>query len=121
MSLHSASGPVALLVGVDRTNISVTGNDLAFVDISLVDDDANIYNTADRLVTVRLDGPGMLQGLGSASPVTDEGFLDDVHTTFDGRALAVVRPTGPGLISITVSADGCEPVTVTTVAESPIS
>ena len=36
----------------------------------------------------------MLAGFGSAAPATEESYLDDVHTTFDGRALAVVRPTG---------------------------
>ena len=30
----------------------------------------------------------------------------------EGRALAVVRPTGAGTITVTASAEGCEPVTV---------
>ena len=57
-------------------------------------------------------GPGVLQGLGSAAPATEESYLDDVHTTFDGRALAVVRPTGAGPITVTATAPGCAPVTV---------
>jgi beta-galactosidase len=36
-----------------------------------------------------------------------------VHTTFVGRALAVIRPTGPGTVTVTVSASGCDTVTVT--------
>jgi hypothetical protein len=58
-------------------------------------------------------GPGVLQGLGSAAPSTEESHLDDVHTTFVGRALAVIRPTGPGTVTVTVSASGCDTVTVT--------
>ena len=54
----------------------------------------------------------MLQGFGSAAPATEESYLDDVHTTFDGRALAVVRPTGAGTITVTASAPGCEDVVV---------
>jgi hypothetical protein len=32
--------------------------------------------------------------------------------TFDGRALAVVRPTGAGTITVTATAEGCDPVRV---------
>jgi beta-galactosidase len=67
----------------------------------------------DRELTVSIGGPGVLQGLGSAAPSTEESHLDDVHTTFDGRALAVIRPTGPGTVTVTVSASGCDTVTVT--------
>ena len=41
----------------------------------------------------------MLQGLGSGNPCTEETFTADLHDTFDGRALAVIRPTGPGTIT----------------------
>ena len=49
----------------------------------------------------------------SAAPATAESYLDTVHTTFDGRVLAVVRPTGAGTITVTATAEGCAPVTVT--------
>jgi beta-galactosidase len=108
MALRSASGPVVLDVRADRTEVTADPSDLAFVDITLVDGNGNLYNTADREVTVQLDGPGVLQGLGSANPRTEESFFDNEHTTFDGRALAVVRPTGGGTITVTVTADGCD-------------
>jgi beta-galactosidase len=63
-------------------------------------------------VTAASSGPGVLAGFGSAAPATEESFLDDVHTTFDGRALAVVRPTGAGTITVTATTDGCAPVTL---------
>jgi beta-galactosidase len=37
--------------------------------------------------------------------------------TFDGRALAVVRPSGAGQISITITAPGCEPGRLLIVAD----
>jgi hypothetical protein len=61
-------------------------------------------------VTVTVDGAGVLQALGSADPATEETFAGPSRTTFDGRALAVVRPAGTGDITVTVHADGCEPV-----------
>ena len=58
---------------------------------------------------MRVDGPGVLQALGSANPATEEGFTETSCTTFDGRALAVVRPTGAGQITVRATAEGCEP------------
>ena len=66
-----------------------------------------------REVTVTVTGPGVLTGFGSAAPATDESYLDDVHITSDGRALAVVRPTGAGTITVTATSRDCDPVTTT--------
>ena len=47
-------------------------------------------------MTVAVDGPAVLQGFGSGNPCTEETFGSPTHDTFDGRALAVIRPTGRG-------------------------
>ena len=82
---------------VDRAEIAADPSDLAFVEVLV---------TGDRKVTVEVEGPAVLQGLASARPDTDEPFTGDTCTTFDGRALAVVRPTGAG--TITVRCEGQE-------------
>lgn len=112
-SLVSATGTVQLSVRPDRTTIDAGSHDLAFVSVTLTDEHGVVQNTSDRQVRVHVAGPGVLQGLGSGAPVTEEGFCSPEHRTYDGRALAVVRPTGVGEITVTVEADGCEPVTVT--------
>jgi hypothetical protein len=111
-SLRSATGPVALAVAADRDAIRADDEDLAFLVLTLQDAAGTVVAGDDREVTVTVDGPGVLQGFGSARPATEESYLDDVHTTFDGRALAVVRPTGPGVIEVTAASPGSEPVAV---------
>ncbi|WP_138759922.1 glycoside hydrolase family 2 TIM barrel-domain containing protein [Modestobacter altitudinis] len=111
-SLRSASGPVQLTAVADRGVIRADAADLAYVDLALTDAEGTVFLGRDREVTVSVDGPGALAGFGSAAPATEESYLDAVHTTFDGRALAVVRPAGPGVITLTAVADGCAPVTV---------
>ncbi len=118
-SLRSASGPVLLDVRVDRDRIEASDRDLAFVDITLVDADGNPHRGEDRAVTVALDGPAVLQGLGTGNPCTEETFGAPTHDTYHGRALAVIRPTGPGTITLTVSGPGCDARTVTIEAEIP--
>ncbi|OHV44749.1 glycoside hydrolase [Parafrankia soli] len=115
--LRSATGDVHLDAAADRTRITADDTDLAYIAITLVDEAGNVYNTADRKVAVEVAGPAVLQGFGSADPKPTENFFDTVRTTFDGRALAVIRPTAPGAITVTLTADGCEPSTVRIEAE----
>ncbi|MEX5707792.1 glycoside hydrolase family 2 TIM barrel-domain containing protein [Parafrankia sp. FMc6] len=116
-SLRSATGEVRLEAAADRTRITADDTDLAHVALTLVDGAGNLYNTADRKVAVEVTGPAVLQGFGSADPRPTENFFDTVRTTFDGRALAVIRPTAPGSITVTATAEGCEPSTVRIEAE----
>ena len=51
-------------------------------------------------------GCGVLQGLGSGNPCTDEDFFDDHCRTFYGHAFAAIRPTGIGEIILRVKAEG---------------
>ena len=118
-TLASPTGSLQLDVQVDRPEIDATDRDLAYVAVTLVDADGNLYSTEDRPVTVTVDGPAVLQGFGSGNPCTEETFGSDTHDTYHGRALAVVRPTGPGTITVTASTKGCDDRTVTIEAATP--
>ncbi|MFB3160188.1 glycoside hydrolase family 2 TIM barrel-domain containing protein [Neobacillus sp. 179-J 1A1 HS] len=111
-SLISAGSALNLKVEADRTQIANNDNDLSFVTISLVDENGILKPLADRKVTVKVEGAGTLQGFGSGNPKTEENFFASEHTTFDGKALAVIRPTESGLITVTFEADGCTTQTV---------
>jgi len=109
-SLRSATGPVLLAAAVDRREIRADDEDLAYLQITLQDAEGTVVLGVDREVTVTVEGAGVLAGFGSARPAAEESYLDDVHTTFDGRALAVLRPTGAGTITVTAAADGCDAI-----------
>jgi beta-galactosidase len=70
-------------------------------------------------VSVAVEGPGILAGLGTGRPRTEEPFGAAQCTTYDGRALAIIRPLQPGEISVTVSAEGCDSRSITVHAEEP--
>ncbi|MEU7828770.1 glycoside hydrolase family 2 TIM barrel-domain containing protein [Nonomuraea sp. NPDC049129] len=109
--LRTAAEP-RLSVETDRHLLRADHRDLAYVTIELRDADGNLAHDDDRQVAVQVSGAGVLQALGSARPMTEEGFDATRRTTFDGRALAVIRPTGPGPIHVRVTSDGLAPVTV---------
>ena len=98
------AGDVGLAASVEEAEISADG--LGFVAISLADADGVVAVDADRLVTVRVDGDAELVGLGTGRIRTEESFAGPSVTTYDGRALAIVRPTGPGSATVTVTTDG---------------
>jgi len=103
--LRTATGEPRLVAIADRQVVRADVDDLAFVDIALVDADGVGFTSVERRVRVTVEGPGRLQGLGSGDPASTEPFTDDSHPTFNGRALAVIRPTGPGEIRIVITDD----------------
>ncbi|MGW1715537.1 glycoside hydrolase family 2 TIM barrel-domain containing protein [Streptomyces sp. NPDC002156] len=116
-TLRSATGPVELRTTADRAAITTKGGDLAYVTLTLTDPDGTLHTAADRPVRLEVTGPGVLLGFGSAAPASEERFDAPERRTYEGRALAVLRPTGPGKIHLTASAPGCEAVDVIVTVE----
>lgn len=110
--LQSAAGDVSLHAEVDRDTIRAALDDLAYVSVSLTDAQGIVWPDRDVAVQIAVDGPGELLGVGSANPRTTESYLTTRTTTFDGRAQAIIRPTGAGEITVTVSSEGLPTQTV---------
>ena len=111
-ALRSAEGPISLAATPDRATLRAEDSDLSFLAIELQDAAGTVSGARDVVVHVSVEGSGVLQALASARPDTEERFDAGARTTFDGRALAIVRPTGAGAITVTVTADGFDPVVV---------
>jgi hypothetical protein len=98
-TVRSASGSLRLLLTAEQEVL--VGDELGFVGICVVDADGVVEVLADDRVTLEVDGPAELIAFGTAAPATTESFVGTTHTTFRGRALAVLRPTGePGVIRL---------------------
>jgi beta-galactosidase len=111
-SLRTAADDLCLIAETDRRELRADTGDLAFVSLVLTDGRGIVHTGRDRQVSVSLSGPATLQGLASANPVTEEGFTSPIHQTFDGKALAVVRPEAPGEITVTAETEGCPTTSV---------
>ncbi|WP_210509090.1 glycoside hydrolase family 2 TIM barrel-domain containing protein [Naasia sp. SYSU D00057] len=109
-TLATARGAVRLTAEADRSQLRDDDSDLAYVAIELRDEAGRLNTSEERPVSVEVTGAGVLAGMGSANPKTEERFDSSTWRTFDGRALAVVRPTGAGEIRVTVTSEGLEPV-----------
>ncbi len=112
--LVTANKETVLQLIPDKTILSSDGHDLCHLEINLADENGTVKASEDRLVTVTVSGAGELIGFGNASPCTEELYTDNVHTTYYGRSLAVIRSnTNGGTITVKVSAENCNEETIT--------
>ena len=98
--LRSATGPVSITVKPEKQ--SVRPGEIVYVPVSLTDADGVLETNADRALTVQVRG-GELLAFGSANPCTEERYDAGRFTTYQGRALAVVRAGERGNILVSVS------------------
>jgi beta-galactosidase len=105
--VRSAVGAPQLKLELDdvATRIKSDGQDLAHVAVSIVDSNGVLFNQAQEKLTVTVSGPAVLAGFGSSLPNPTVPYTSNVQTTWDGRALAIVRATGAGEITVTVSGE----------------
>lgn len=107
--LKSAKEPTELCVEVDRAVLKADGADLSYIMISLLDEDGTRNLQKIEEITVRVEGTGTLQGMGSADPETDNSYDNSTWKLYDGYVLAVVRSGFEvGEINVSVSAEGYE-------------
>lgn len=102
--LRSGGAP-AIRARIEEDALSAEGG-LGHVVVELADADGIVVCDRDVPVTVSVAGPAVLAGIGSGRPQTIESFAGPARLTYDGRALAIVRATGPGRIEVTAAADG---------------
>jgi beta-galactosidase len=109
-TLQTAGEPTHLCVESDRTELRANAQRLAYIDISLLDDHGVLNPIRDRTITIEIDGPAVLEGFGTGAPATEESFLDNSSTSYNGRALAVLRSSGQvGQVTVTARAEGMPP------------
>jgi beta-galactosidase len=102
--LSTAGAVEALSLAPELDHIEFTDESLAFVRIALVDREGRVNPSRTETVTVTVEGPAVLQGLGSSDPAPAEAITGPTRTTHAGELLAVVRPTGTGRIVIKAAA-----------------
>ena len=76
------------------------GEELIYVNLTLRDENGLVADGTDTELTVSVSGAGELAGLGSGDPKPIHGYAGDTARTFHGRALAILRRTGAGEITL---------------------
>lgn len=98
--LRSATGRIGISIKPEKE--SARPGEILYVPVALADGHGVVESNSDRTLTVRVEG-GELLAFGSANPCTQERYDTGRFTTYQGRALAVVRAgaTGEVIVSVT--------------------
>ena len=105
--LSSASEPVAIRTKVENREMKADGADLSFVQIEIVDREGRVCPNASVELEAIVTGPGEMAALGNADIKDPDAYVDQIHKTWKGRALAVVRSTKKaGKVKLTIKSKG---------------
>ncbi|MCM1191884.1 MAG: DUF4982 domain-containing protein [Butyrivibrio sp.] len=112
-SLSTGGKEIKLSVIPNKTVLKADGQSLCYLPIEFTDENGMLIPYIEQPVTVKVEGAGKLQGLGSALCKTDERYVDDTFNSYRGRLLAVVRAgTEAGSVKITVTSKDMKPVEI---------
>lgn len=112
-ALVSAGTQTMLTLCAEEKEIKADGEDLAYVVAYITDENGVCKMLDDRKVTVRVEGAGVLEAVGSACAETTERFDSNSYTTHYGRMIAIVRSNGQiGQVSVAAKVEGLPSVSV---------
>lgn len=106
--VRTAGEPAGIHLLVDRKEITSDGDDMAFICVSIVDEQNNLCPRADNLIRFKIHGPAEIAGLDNGNPASTEPFQADCRKAFNGKCLLYLRSLkdSPGSVTIQADSDG---------------
>jgi beta-galactosidase len=106
----ATAGPAdRIMLSVDRTELRAAAGEFANVEIFLVDAAGRKVYGPDHGISVQVSGAGELAALDSGDPLDITPVQSSQRSTWKGRALALVRASSRGAITVRVSGTGLKP------------
>ncbi len=102
--------PAALRLKTDRVDLAADGEDLAVVEVDVIDAEGRIVPTAGNRVSFSVAGAGRLAGVGNGDPGDHDPDKAPNRRAFNGKCMVLVAAGDePGPIELTAAADGLQP------------
>jgi beta-galactosidase len=120
--LKTAGPPARLALTADNPTkpLTPTFNDVRYLTATLVDADGTPIPDSTTLVHFAVTGPAALVAVDNGNMVSHESFQGPDRTLYNGNALAILRATASsGPITVTVTATGLPPATLTLTTAPP--
>ncbi len=105
--IRTAGKASAIRLTPDREVLKADGEDLCYVNVSLVDKDGNPVPVDSRLVKVKVTGAGSFKAIANGDPTCLESFQQPQMHLFSGQLTVLVQAASqPGDITVEVSGKG---------------
>ena len=98
--LRTAGDPARLRLVPDRDRIRADRTDLAYVLVEVLDAHGVLVPHVRPTVRVALQGQGELAAFSSADPLDTHSFRGTACRVYRGVCQAILRPTGPGTMTL---------------------
>ena len=103
-TVRTAGKASAIRLSADRPTLHADGEDLAFVTVSLADNNGTELPQAADLVKVSVSGAGSFRAICNGDATSLESFTQPQMRLFSGKLVVVVQSSDrPGPITLTVS------------------
>ena len=107
--VQTAGVPAKIVLTPDHTEINADGDDLSNIKIEIVDKDGRVCPDADNLVKFKIEGTGVIAGVGNGNPVSHEYFKAKERKAFHGLCLAIVQSKRErGTIRLSAESEGLQ-------------
>ena len=105
--LQTSGAPAKIVLTADRKEMAANGQDLIYVTVEITDTNGIFQPNAASQLQFKIDGPGIIAGVGNADMKDTDKYMADERKAWHGRALVVIRSThDAGEIKLTAGAPG---------------
>lgn len=91
---ETAGLPASLQLQAERRSINPNINDLAYINLEVLDNNGNLVPNAEIQIDFVLEGVATLAAVGNGNPAYMASFHQPRCTTYKGRCQLIARPTG---------------------------
>jgi beta-galactosidase len=110
-TVETTGAPASLRLVTDRANLVSDAEDVAPVEVDVLDAQGRIVPTADNLVTFKVEGAGSIAGVGNGDPGDHDPDKAASRRAFNGKCMVIVGATDqPGSIVLTATSPGLKDV-----------
>ena len=107
--MNTAGEPAKIVLEVDRDEILADGKELAFVTVTITDENGIVCPRANNLVHFTVEGEGTLRAVGNGDPTSLESFVEPYRKAFNGKCMAIVQSTdSSGEFTLTANGEGLQ-------------
>ena len=111
--LQTAGDAAKMKLTTDRKEILANMQDLSYITVEITDKDGIFQPNANDRLQFKIEGPGIIAGVGNADLKDWEPYTGNTRKAWKGRALVVIKSTqGVGDIQLTVTSAKLKEATI---------
>lgn len=111
---RSFGNPAKIELKAEYEEIMADGEDLQFVEITVLDRDGNEVKNARNRVSLNVSGPARLVGMDNGDSTDYDQYKASSRMLFSGKLIAIIAATKtPGSICVTASSEGLPDKSIT--------